>query len=151
MPSLAIVEFDGARIRTRKTGCGPGVHLENKDWNESKNAIFVSATSETSDTRDDRAGANKKDDAAHKPKPLLRTVISSMKNSREFGGQMKREAERRKFDQAARKAFVADGLTCNGTIHAEHFDDYVPLFDFPHAMSYLFTASVILFGKTDEA
>jgi len=49
IPSLAIVEFDGGRIRTRKTGCGPGVHLENKGSNESKNAIFVSADSETSD------------------------------------------------------------------------------------------------------
>lgn len=48
MPSLAVVEFDGGRIRTRKTGCGPGVHLENKGWNETKNAIFVSAFHETS-------------------------------------------------------------------------------------------------------
>jgi hypothetical protein len=30
VPSLAIVEFDGGRIRTRKTGCGPGVHLDSK-------------------------------------------------------------------------------------------------------------------------
>lgn len=190
VPSLAIVEFDGGRIRTRKTGCGPGVHLENKGWNESKNAIFVSATSETSstdpqpepapcfldrdhvarltehakikekhggddsftdDSDDEEAGAKKKDHAAHKPKRLLRTVISSMKNSREFGDQMKREAVRRNFDQASRKAFVADGLTCNWTIHAEHFEDYVPILDFTHAVSYLFTASVILLGKTDEA
>ena len=28
VPSLAIVEFGGGRIRTRKTDCGPGVHLE---------------------------------------------------------------------------------------------------------------------------
>ncbi len=48
VPGVAIVEFDGGRIRTRKMGCGPGVHLENKGWNESKNALFVSATSETS-------------------------------------------------------------------------------------------------------
>ena len=27
VPSVAIVEFDGGRIRTRKTGCGPGVSL----------------------------------------------------------------------------------------------------------------------------
>ena len=34
VPSLAIVEFDGGRIRTRKTDCGPGVHLDGKGWNE---------------------------------------------------------------------------------------------------------------------
>lgn len=190
VPSLAIVEFDGGRIRTRKTGCGPGVHLENKGWNETKNAIFVSATSKTSlvdpqpepppcfldrdhvakltehakikekqgaddsidnDAGDEQAEAKAKIDATHKPKRLLRTVISSMKNSKEFGHQMKREAKRRRFDEAVRKAFVADGLTCNWTIHAEHFEDYVPILDFTHAVSYLFTASLIVFGKTDAA
>ena len=35
VPSVAIVEFDGGRIRTRKTGCGPGVHLDGKGWNPS--------------------------------------------------------------------------------------------------------------------
>ena len=47
VPQLAIGEFDGGRIRTRKQGCGSGVHLANKGWNETKNAIFVSAASET--------------------------------------------------------------------------------------------------------
>jgi len=63
----------------------------------------------------------------------------------------KREATRRRFDEAGRKAFVADGLTCNWTIDAAHFKDDVPILDFTHAVSYPFTASLILFGKTDEA
>ena len=46
VPSLAIVEFDGGRIRTRKTDCGPGVHLDGKGWNETKNAIFVRASND---------------------------------------------------------------------------------------------------------
>jgi len=182
VPSLAIVEFDGGRIRTRKTGCGPGVHLDGKGWNETKNAIFVSATSETSDVdpqpeppacfldADHVAKLIEKaktkentglDDALpeseeekleqeasqtgrpkHKPQRLLRTVISSMKSSKEFGHPMAREAQRRRFGEAERKAFVADGLTCNWSIHAEHFEDYVPILDFTHAVSYLFTASI---------
>ena len=88
---------------------------------------------------------------AHKPKRILRTVIASLKSSTEFGHQMKREASRRRFNEASRKAFVADGLTCNWTIHAEHFEDYVPVLDFIHAVSYLFTASLIVFGKTEQA
>lgn len=190
VPSLAIVEFDGGRIRTRKTGCGPGVHLDSKGWNETKNAIFVSASSKTSEVdpepepapcfldrdhvakltehakikekqgADDRLTDESRDEveepaskksAAHKPKRILRTVISSMKSSKQFGHQIKREAKRRRFDEAPRKAFVADGLTCNWTIHAEHFADYVAILDFTHAVSYLFTASLILFGKTDQA
>jgi hypothetical protein len=50
VPQLAVVSCDGGRIWTRKTGCGLGVHLDGKGWNETKNAIFVSATSETSQT-----------------------------------------------------------------------------------------------------
>jgi hypothetical protein len=49
VPELAIVENDGGRARTRRMDCGPGVHLEGKGWNETKNAILVSATSATSD------------------------------------------------------------------------------------------------------
>jgi len=190
VPQVAIVEFDGGRIRTRKTGCGPGVHLDSKGWNESKNAIFVSATSQvsTSDPQslppacfldpghvakltehaktkekqgsDDRTGDDLREEeaaqeatraTAHKPQRILRTVIASIKNAKEFGTQMRREATRRRFDEAPRKAFVADGLTCNWTIHARHFKDYVAILDFTHAVSYLFTASLVVFGKTDEA
>ncbi len=191
VPKVAIVEFDGGRIRTRKTGCGPGVHLDAKGWNETKNAIFVSAKSEPSTTdpqpepppcfldadhvakltekaktkenreSDDSLLSNSEQetetdeaaskDAPHKPKRVLRTVIASMKNSKEFGVQMAREAKRRRFDEATRKAFIADGLTCNWTIHAEHFSDYVAVLDFTHAVSYLFTASVMCFGKSHEA
>lgn len=191
VPALAIVEFDGGRIRTRKTGCGPGVHLEAKGWNETKNAIFVSATSETSaidpqpeppicfldpdhvaklteqaktkekagpedalpndeeETSElcEAAGRN----APHKPKRLLRTVISSMKTAKEFGQQMQREATRRRFGEATRKAFVADGLLCNWSIHEKHFKNYTPILDFTHAVSYLFAASIACFGKSEEA
>lgn len=190
VPSLAIVEFDGGRIRTRKAGCGPGVHLDGKGWNETKNAIFVSATSKTSGmdphpeppacfldpghvakltehakTKEKQGGddslledeeesledENAVGNGDHKPKRILRTVISSMNNSTEFGHQMRREADRRRFDEAGRRAFVADGLTCNWTIHAEHFASYVPILDFTHAVSYLFAASVACFGKTEAA
>lgn len=190
VPSVAIVEFDGGRIRTRKTGCGPGVHLDAKGWNETKNAIFVSATSETSqvdpqpdppacfldaghvakltekakikentgsedslpeEQEDPEADQTSKTRASHKPQRLLRTVIASMKNSRQFGDQMAREAKRRRFAEAPRKAYVADGLSCNWTIHAEHFEDYVAILDFTHAVSYLFTASLVCFGKTAQA
>lgn len=42
-PDLAVVECDGGRIRTRQPGHGPGVHLEGKGWNETKNACLIRA------------------------------------------------------------------------------------------------------------
>lgn len=193
-PSLAIVEFDGGRIRTRKTDCGPGVHLEASGWNETKNAIFVSALSTVSDvdpqpqpprcfldrdhvaklsestkicetSSENQRTANNEVSAvdaneihdtainndAHKPRRVLRTFLSSLQSPKEFGRRMKREATRRRFDEASRKAFVGDGLPCNWKIHQTHFKDYVAVLDFVHAVTYLFDASVICFGKTDAA
>jgi hypothetical protein len=194
VPELAIVEFDGGRIRTRQPGHGPGVHLSGKGWNETKNAIFVSATSSTSEVdpqpepppcfldadhvakltekaktkekqgaiddvpdenepnpEEESAKRSKRKKAPHQPQRVLRTVISSMICSQLFGEQMAREAKRRHFDQANRKAYVADGLTCNWSIHEKHFSDYTPILDFVHVVSYLFTASVACFGKGEEA
>lgn len=190
VPSLAIVAFDGGRIRTRQPDCGPGVHLSGKGWSETKNAIFVSATSTTNEadpqpdppscfldpghvakltehakTKEKQGGDDSLPDEEdecrdsdhkvtctdHKPKRILRTIVSSMANSAKFAVQMRREADRRRFDEADRKAFVADGLTCNWTIQAQRFPDYEPILDFIHAVSYLYSASRACFGKTDRA
>jgi hypothetical protein len=46
-PELAVAECDGGRIRTRQPGYGPGVHLEGKGWNETKNACLIRAQRKT--------------------------------------------------------------------------------------------------------
>jgi hypothetical protein len=189
-PEVAIVSYDGGRIRTREPDQGAGVHLNGKGWSETKNAIFVGATSTVSDVdpepeppkcffdpnhvaklteqakTKESTGSNdllpnqkKKSDRKkkrpakkpHKPKRIKRTVLSSMQNSTDFGKKMKKEASRRNFMEASRKAFVADGLACNWTIQAEHFRDYVAILDFVHAVSYVYRASIVCFGKTDTA
>ena len=194
LPSVAIVEYDGGRIRTRQTDCGPGVQLAGKGWNETKNAILVSADSATSDvdpqldppacflnqkhvakltetaqtkesaekTADLPAAAPKtkktqsqrkakKSRPPHKPTRVLRTVLSSMKNSRQFGAQMQREARRRRFFEAGRKAFVGDGLAGNWAIHEAHFRDFTPILDFTHAVSYLFRAAPLCESSREES
>src|SRR5947209_5982280 len=42
-PSLAVVECDGGRIRTREPGHGPGVHRTGEGWRETKNACLIRA------------------------------------------------------------------------------------------------------------
>jgi len=191
VPELAIVENDGGRARTRRMDCGPGVHLEGTGWNETKNAILVSATSVTSDvdpqpdppacflnqkhvaklteTAQAKENASENDDLPnrqakakkaqrrskkprppHQPKRLLRTVLSSLKNSRDFGAQIEREARRRKFFQAPRRAFVCDGLACNWTMHETHFRDFTPILDFTHAVTYLFHAAQVCCTKDES-
>ena len=47
-PQLAVVEFDGGRIRTRETGHSSGTHAP--AWKESKTALFMRMSSETSES-----------------------------------------------------------------------------------------------------
>ncbi|MCY2987286.1 MAG: hypothetical protein NTY19_05390 [Planctomycetota bacterium] len=82
------------------------------------------------------AAAEEEDD--WRPKRLVRTVLSSMKCSRDFGRQMAREAKRRRFFEAAGKVFLGDGLPWNWTIWRERFRDFTPILDFIHRLSYLF-------------
>lgn len=85
-----------------------------------------------------------KPDDKHRPKVLVRTVLSSMADAATFGQQMKQEARQRRFDEAPRRAFVGDGLPWNWTIHREHFSDYVPILDFIHVTSYLYAAAMCM-------
>jgi hypothetical protein len=81
--------------------------------------------------------------AAHdwRPKRLVRTVLGSIADSKEFGKQMDREAKRRRFFEATAKAFLGDGLPWNWSIWKRHFPDFTPILDFIHVLSYLFLAA----------
>lgn len=86
-----------------------------------------------------------------RPKRLVRTVISSMANSQEFGRQMQREAQRRRFFEASAKAFLGDGLEWNWSIWRRHFKDFVPILDFIHVLSYLFVLAKALHQQGPDA
>jgi hypothetical protein len=83
-------------------------------------------------------------DGSHRPRVLVRTVLSSMADSKTFGHQMKHEAKQRRFDEASRRAFVGDGLPWNWSIQQEHFSDFVAILDFIHVASYLYAAAAII-------
>jgi hypothetical protein len=85
-----------------------------------------------------------------RPKRRLRTVISSMQNSRTFGRQMQREARRRRFFEAGLKAFLGDGLPWNWSIWKKFFSEFIPILDFIHPLSYLFLAAKAVFPSSEE-
>jgi hypothetical protein len=191
-PVLAVVECDGGRIRTRQPGNGPGVHLEGKGWNETKNACLIRASRTTFDEDpqpephdcftdpnhvakiaetqalslaapiSEDAAVDENDSAEEllpsldgktdwRPKRLVRTVLSSLANSTQFGKQMAREAQRRRFSDASAKAFLGDGLGWNWTIWKTHFADFTPILDFIHVLSYLFHAAKAVHQDTADA
>lgn len=165
-PELAVVECDGGRIRTRREDCGPGVHEE--QWRETKNACLLRMTHATfaEDPHPELPRAfrdpRKVADLAEKeplslppcgelegspwetwrPRRLVRTCVSSMVDSHAFGRQMEREARQRRFFEAPARAFLGDGLAWNWSIQQKHFQEFTPILDFTHALSYVYAAAV---------
>jgi hypothetical protein len=166
IPEVAVVSSDGGRIQTRAADAGPGVH--DAAWHETKNASFERmsgkemAPSDPCESLPDtfrRVGHVAKiaekspfagvfTEADHLPLPayqgpkrILRTCISSMAHSEEFGRQMRREAERRRFYEAGRRVFIGDGLAWNWSIWRTHFPTFTPILDFIHAVQYVYSAA----------
>lgn len=174
VPELAVVSCDGGRIRTREPGCGRGVHLSgDSGWRETKNASFermarndlpadggdpcvalptsfrttqkvaniaekaVPDVDEPTDAVPDRV-------IYEGPKRVLRTAVSSMACSDEFGPMMKREAQRRRFFEAPLRAFLGDGLNWNWSIWKCYFFTFIPILDFIHAIQYVFSAAMAI-------
>jgi hypothetical protein len=85
------------------------------------------------------------------PKRVVRTVLSSMAESKDFGKQMAREAKRRRFAEAPARAFLGDGLPWNWSIWKRHFGEFTPILDFIHVLSYLFLAAKLVHQVHEEA
>jgi len=178
-PALACVQIDGGRIQTREVDAGHGVF--NPRWRESKNASFHRMASQgfQEDPHPELLGcfssrknmsnllvglleesfpenaneklAGQKPDFSWRPVPLFRSCLASMTSSNEFGSMMAAEADRRGFFTAAKRAFLADGLPYNWTIHREHFSTFEPILDFIHPIEHLHEVSNALEPDRDAA
>ena len=84
------------------------------------------------------------------PERVLRTALSSMASSDEFGPMMHREAQRRRFYKAALRAFVGDGLNWNWSIWKNYFPTFIPILDFIHAIQYIFCAAMALASQDTD-
>jgi hypothetical protein len=163
VPEVAVVSSDGGRIYTREPGHGSGVH--HPHWRETKCALFekMSAAEPSQedpcpvlpDTFRQVAHVAKIAEKApfqaesplpretryEGPKRVLRTCLSSLVNSEQFGPQMQREAQRRRFYEAPRRVYLGDGLPWNWTLQRTYFPTFTPILDFIHAVQYLYAAA----------
>lgn len=179
VPELAVVEMDGGRIRTRQEDRGSGTHeprwRETKNALFLRMQIAVHAEDpcpelpaslqnrsrirqlvlEFSGTADGVEAPPEVEPLAEDslryegPKRLVRTCLSSLDQSRDFGPLMAAEAHRRGFFCAARQAFVGDGMKCNWTIQKTHFPGFTPIVDVLHVISYLYHAALAVGGDED--
>lgn len=173
--ALAVVSVDGSRIQTREAGAGHGVY--GPHWREPKNAIFLrmsgvsfsedpcpelpdcfrnrdSMQSLLSDLGEASGEGESQDDSScgldsWRPKPLYRTCLSSLHDSEQFGRMMEAEADSRGFYRAEKRAFVADGLPYNWSIHARHFREFTPIVDFIHVVEHLYEAAGAIYPSAD--
>jgi hypothetical protein len=76
-----------------------------------------------------------------RPRRLVRSVLASRACSDDFGPMVHQAAWGRNFFGATRRAFLADGLPANWTIHRRHFSTFTAILDFVHALSYVFAAA----------
>lgn len=175
--ALAYLSIDGGRMQTRLHGGGPGVH--DPHWRETKNALFLrmNGVSFEEDPHPelpkcfaDRHGmktllpgvavddfprrqppnATGGDTSDWRPQKLFRTCLSSLTCSKKFGPMMVVEAESRGFYHAEKRAFVADGLPYNWTIHAAYFPTFTAVLDFVHAVEHAYAAARCLAANDDD-
>lgn len=174
VPEAAVVSCDGGRIRTREPGQGRGVVLTGENgWRETKNASFermtfnkhhaagedacaelptsfktvekVAKIAEKTPPPMDESVDKKPERVVYEgPKRVLRTAISSMVSSDEFGPLMQQEAQRRRFFEAKLQAFLGDGLNWNWSIWKTYFPTFIPILDFIHAIQYIYCAAMAL-------
>ena len=85
------------------------------------------------------------------PGRVLRTAVSSMACSNDFGPMMQREATRRRFYDARLRAFIGDGLNWNWSVWKKYFPTFIPILDFIHAIQYIFSAAIAACSNETKA
>jgi hypothetical protein len=81
------------------------------------------------------------------PQRLVRTCVATLQDTDAFGKLVAAEAYQRRFYDASRRAFVADGQKYNWALHQRHFADFAPIADFVHVLSYVYAAAYALAGQ----
>ena len=83
------------------------------------------------------------------PEVLSRKVLASRAAWPDFAPMVASAAREEGFQEARRKAFVADGSANNWTLQRRFFGSYEPVLDFVHALAYVYAAA--LAGRTFAA
>ncbi len=126
--------------------------LEEKGSEESLGKLLateeLAENSADAEASPDRAEISRRD----RPQRLMRTCIATLQGADACGRMLAAEAADRGLDQAPRKAFLGDGQTSNWTVWKRYFkrQHYVPIADFIHLISYVYTLAMAVGRDADE-
>jgi len=102
-----------------------------------------------SSSRKGKNGSRSQGTESWRPHRLMRTCVATQEDTEAFGPMLAAEARERGFQQASRKAFIADGAANNWTVQQRHFPDYVPIVDFVHLVSYVYAVAMVAGTNAD--
>lgn len=115
-------------------------------------SIFVQPLRMRRMVREIKGFSGPDDDSAHdeaaseprpgRPKVFVRSVVATRQDVHALGPMLAAAAWERGFAAAARKAFVGDGQEANWSVHRRYFSRYVPVLDFIHALSYVYSGAL---------
>lgn len=88
--------------------------------------------------------------AVWQPQTLVRTCVSSLCSSDEFGPMMAAEADSRGFFTAKKRAFLGDGQKYNWSIQRRWFPSFTAVADFIHVVEYVYEAARALCEEPAE-
>lgn len=129
---LLVVACDGGRIQTRQCS-------KDERWKENKVGVVYDAQPrpDMSTTFDHYTGA-----AA-----LTKTYVATMESWEEMGWMVRVEAEKRGYEQAKEKIFLADGARPIRELKALQFPEAQFIIDWCHVVSHLADSAKAAFGE----
>ena len=134
-PTLMVVTADGGRVQTRA--------LEAKErWKEDKIGIVYDAVAKPQEhaKRGEYEGAK-----AH-----TKTYVATLESWESMGWMLRLEAQRRGYDKAKTKVFVADGAKHIRELKNLQFPEATFILDWAHAAQHLSECAKAAFGEGSE-
>ena len=101
---------------------------------------------EAADTTATPSDSTEEPTAWKPPKVKEKQLVASRRPWESFGPMVASAAWQWGYYGAARKAFLGDGAETNWTVWRNHFSSFVPILDFIHAVSYVFSSAMA--GRT---
>jgi hypothetical protein len=113
-----------------------------RDFHKSVPSNASSASSKTNDEPKTDATDSAKTYEKQRPKSVEKRMVATRRKWKEFGPMVATAAWQAGFYGSKRKAFLGDGASCNWTLWKDHFSSFVPILDFIHALTYVYSAAM---------
>jgi len=97
---------------------------------------------ETAKPEEEEPAADERRERPGRPEIDKRRVVASRKGVEQFGPLLAAAAWSMGLFSAARRAFVADGLSENWSVYKRYFSRWTAVLDFVHAMTYVYAAAM---------